>query len=140
MVMKIHMEEKQAIRKGPKIPISDLKALADKHGYSQVIAMAWHKETGTESVATYGSTQADCEQAAIGGNLMKKTLGWLEEMCDAKPTRQMSREKLKKENEELKALLQNFIDVRKNPNADDTANLARFVGYAVVAEKHLNEE
>jgi hypothetical protein len=48
---------------------------------------------------TYGKTLEDCDQAAQGGNKIKKTLGWPEELCSAEPSRV---KKLKKEIEELK--------------------------------------
>jgi hypothetical protein len=72
---------------GKRIPISDAKSIGDKNGYSQVIIVAWDNETGTTSVCTWGKTLKDCEQAAIGGNFVKKALGWPDEMCKEKPSR-----------------------------------------------------
>ncbi len=72
---------------GKRIPITDVKAIGLKNGYSQVIVMAWDKNTGITSVATWGDTLSDCEQAAVGGNFIKKALGWPDEMCQDKPAR-----------------------------------------------------
>lgn len=72
---------------GKRIPISDLKKLGKERGYSQVIVVAWDKETGTTSVATWGESLTECEQAAKGGNFVKKALNWPDEMCNAKPAR-----------------------------------------------------
>lgn len=87
---------------GRRIPIADAKAIGNKHGYSQVIIVAWDNKTGTTSVCTWGENQEQCEQAAEGGNFVKKALGWDEKLCNTKPAGQIKRENLKKENEELK--------------------------------------
>lgn len=51
----------------------------------------------SDAVTTYGKTISDCENAAEGGNAIKKLLGWPEELCNAKPKRSKN-----KGNDELK--------------------------------------
>lgn len=77
---------------GKRIPISDAKSIGNKHGYSQVIIVAWDDQTGTTSVCTWGSTLEQCKQAADGGNMVKKAMGWPKEMCEAKPARVKKKE------------------------------------------------
>lgn len=72
---------------GKRIPITVAKKIAVELGYSQVIIHAWDSETGVNSVCTYGKTLADCDNAAKGGNFLKKHLGFPEEMCDTVPSR-----------------------------------------------------
>jgi len=76
------------MKTGKRIPISDAKVLGKKLGYSQVIIMAFDKNTGVTSVCTWGDSVEDCVQAAQGGNFIKKTLGWPDDLCNAKPRRQ----------------------------------------------------
>ena len=78
---------------GKRIPIKDAKEIGNKHGYSQVIVVAWDEETGTTSVCTWGKSLKDCEQAAAGGNFVKKALGWPDEMCKDKPARVKRKER-----------------------------------------------
>jgi hypothetical protein len=72
---------------GKRIPISLAKNLANELGYTQVIIHAYDGNTGIQSVCTYGKTLDDCENAAKGGNAIKKLLGWPEELCNAVPSR-----------------------------------------------------
>lgn len=67
------------------IPISAAKEMGKKFGLSQIIITAWDGER--THVITYGVTLMDCEQAAIGGNKIKRALGWPEEDCKAVPRR-----------------------------------------------------
>src|ERR1043166_9750175 len=67
-----------------RIPISAAKQVAKEQGCRQVIIMAWDGET-THCV-TYGTTVEDCDQAAQGGNKIKKALGWPESLM-AEPSR-----------------------------------------------------
>ncbi len=79
------MEE---IQKPPKsIPIARAKEIAQSMGYDELIIVGVHYQTGTQSVATYGITKAACENAAKGGNAVKKLLNWPEEKCHAVPNR-----------------------------------------------------
>ncbi len=57
-----------------RIPISTAKEVAEKHDLRQVIVAAWDGER--THIVTYGTSVEDCAQAADGGNLIKKALGW----------------------------------------------------------------
>jgi hypothetical protein len=81
------------------IPIKSAREIAKDFDKDQVIIVAWSKQTGTTFVTTYGRTAEDCDQAAQGGNIVKKALGWPESLCNAEPSRI---KRLKKENQELK--------------------------------------
>lgn len=78
---------------GLRIPISSAKSVGKAFGYTQVIITAFDKRTGITHVTTWGQSQEDCEQAAIGGNFVKKALGWPDEKCQDKPARQIAKEK-----------------------------------------------
>lgn len=54
------------------------------YGWDQVIVVAWDANTGSEHVTTWGSNAKYCNQAAEGGNFVKKALGWPENLCRAK--------------------------------------------------------
>lgn len=86
----------QQMKIGNKIPISKCKEVSAEYGYDEVIIVAAHYQSGTQSVATYGRSQEACENAAKGGNAIKKLLNWPEDLCNAKPARQKKREKLDK--------------------------------------------
>jgi len=73
--------------KTQRIPIRAAKFVAEEFNLDQVILLAFSKTTGQTHVVTYGKTVADCEQAAQGGNRMKRALGWPEELCNAVPAR-----------------------------------------------------
>lgn len=45
-----------------RIPISTAKAVAEKHGFSQVLLIGWDGEC--VHVVTHGKTKADCAAAA----------------------------------------------------------------------------
>lgn len=72
---------------GKRIPIKSAKDIAENYGYSQVIITAWDKTRNRYCVTTYGKTLEDCEQAAIGGNVIKKQIGYPDELCNTKPAR-----------------------------------------------------
>lgn len=76
-----------------KIPISAAKLIANKYDKNQVIIVTWDAKHGKTHVTTYGKSITECEQAAQGGNLVKKALGWPDELCHAKPTRLKRRSK-----------------------------------------------
>jgi hypothetical protein len=78
-----------------RIPISVAKEISEKYGQTQVILVTWDKENNMQHVVTYGKTIKDCEEAANGGNFVKKALGWPEEQCQAKPQRIINKEKEK---------------------------------------------
>jgi hypothetical protein len=81
------------------IPIRAAKEIAEKYSVKQVILVTWDGES--ECVTTYGKTVEECEQAAIGGNRIKKALGW----PDSYRTEPLYIEKLRKEIKSLKAQL-----------------------------------
>jgi hypothetical protein len=76
-----------------RIPFSEAKRLAELYGQNQVIIVTWDKVNNRQHVVTYGKSITDCEQAAVGGNFVKKALGWPDELCHAEPAR-MRRKKL----------------------------------------------
>ena len=57
-----------------RLPILDAKEIAHKRGLRQVILLAWDGERS--HVVTYGKSVEDCDQAAQGGEKMKKLMGW----------------------------------------------------------------
>ena len=68
-----------------RVPIQAAKDVAHKYGLTHAILVGWDgKRT---HVVTYGKTLEQCEQAAIGGNKIKRWLGFPEEMCNAVPAR-----------------------------------------------------
>ncbi|MFA6159166.1 MAG: hypothetical protein WC763_06110 [Candidatus Paceibacterota bacterium] len=69
------------------IPISAAQRIADEFDKNQVIIVTWDAKHGKTHVTTYGRTKEECEQAAVGGNLVKRALGWPENLCNAKPVR-----------------------------------------------------
>jgi hypothetical protein len=81
------------MKKGAKIPISTAKSISKQYGKDQVIIVTWENETSTTTVTTFGKTLASCEQAAEGGNFVKKALGWPNHLTEDKPARQKAKEK-----------------------------------------------
>lgn len=73
--------------KNKKIPIKVAKDIANEYGYNQIIIHGYDIESGTQSVCTYGKSQEDCDNAAKGGNTIKKLLGWPDDLCNTKPQR-----------------------------------------------------
>jgi hypothetical protein len=68
-----------------RVPINDLKELAEKRGLTHVIVWAFDSEK-VQHVATYGRNVEECSQAADFGNKLKDTLGWPESL-HAQPSR-----------------------------------------------------
>lgn len=67
------------------IPIAAARDFAIEHKLTQVIIVGWN---GRDThVVTYGASATDCDQAAMGGNLVKKAIGFPESMCGSKPSR-----------------------------------------------------
>lgn len=81
--------------KPKRISITRAKAIANELGYDEVIIVGAHYESGTQHVTTFGKSKAACENAAKGGNAIKKLLNWPEHMCKAKPARQKRSEERK---------------------------------------------
>jgi len=80
------------MEQGKKIPIARCKEIAESLGYDEVIIVGCHYETGIQSVATYGKTITACENAAHGGNAIKRLLKWPEDKYQDKPARQKRKE------------------------------------------------
>jgi len=104
------------------IPISAAREFAKNYEKDQVIVLSFSRSDGKTWVTTYGKTAEDCEQAALGGNKLKQVMGWPEELCNAKPSRQVAREKeitrlkeevasLKKELEKAKRVQSGLAEV-----------------------------
>jgi len=68
-----------------KLPIKIAKSIAKEYNQDQVVVVTYERKTGITRVVTYGNSIVDCEQAAIGGNFVKKALGWPDELCHDKP-------------------------------------------------------
>lgn len=73
-----------------RLPIAAAKDLSKRFNLDQVIIVAYERDVTKQEhqthVVTYGKTQADCLQAAQGGNMVKKALGWPERL-NAMPPR-----------------------------------------------------
>lgn len=69
------------------IPIEVAMKIAEEFDKNQVIIVTWDKAHGKTHVTTYGKTLEECHQAAMGGNLVKRALGWPDDLCHAKPNR-----------------------------------------------------
>jgi len=114
-----------------RIPITTAKEIS-KLGYDEVIIVGANYESGIQHVTTYGKSQAACENAAQGGNAIKRLLKWPEEKCNDKPKRQIKRE-------QIDEILNGIVGVIDNPDMDDKINLSKFAGFATLAKKYLNK-
>ena len=82
------------------VPVEAAKNVAKSYKKDQVILICWSEEDNKTWVTTYGATEIDCDQAAQGGNWLKKNfLNWPKSECCAEPERVS---KLKSEIESLK--------------------------------------
>jgi hypothetical protein len=68
-----------------RIPIAAARDLATQYDLRQVVLMAWDGKL--THVVTYGRTVVECDQAAQGGDLMKKAMGWPEKHLGQLPSR-----------------------------------------------------
>jgi hypothetical protein len=84
-----------------RIPILAASDIARAYDCKQVIVVAWDRER--THVITYGKSVEDCDEAAHGGNFVKKALEWPEAMCKEEPSRV---KKLKSRIAELEAELE----------------------------------
>lgn len=75
------------MKKSKRIPIKAAREFAKNYDKDQVIILAWDRETNSTWVTTYGKSLEDCDQAAQGGNEIKRLLNWPEEKCNDVPTR-----------------------------------------------------
>lgn len=87
-----------------RIPIAAAKKIAKDHDLRQVVLVAW--DGSLTHVVTYGKTVLECDQAAMGGDRIKKILGWPESL-NATPSR------VKKLERELAALRLTFAEVQQ---------------------------
>lgn len=69
------------------VPIEAAKQIAEQFDKNQVIIVCWDDVHKLTHVTTYGKSLEECEQAAQGGNFVKRALGWPEEECNAVPER-----------------------------------------------------
>ncbi len=69
------------------VPIEAAKYISAKFNKSQVIIVCWDKDHRRIHVTTYGDSDKDSEGAAKGGNLIRKTFGWPDELCHEKSNR-----------------------------------------------------
>lgn len=74
-----------------RMPIQSAKDVAKKYNKDQVILLAWAKKDGLTHVVTYGKNRKDCEEAALGGNVIKKALKFPENSCNSVPRRLVNR-------------------------------------------------
>lgn len=72
---------------GKPIPINWAKKIAEDLGYTQVIIHGYDGNSGIQHVTTFGKSLADCDNAAKGGNAIKRLLGWDEKLCQSAPAR-----------------------------------------------------
>lgn len=79
------------MNKSKAIPISAAKKIAEL-GYDEIIIFGANYESGVQHITTYGKTLQACENAAVGGNAIKKLLGWDADKCNAKPARVKKKE------------------------------------------------
>jgi hypothetical protein len=63
------------------IPIMAAKAVAEMYDKDQVIIVAWDNTHRRTHVTTYGKGIRNAKQAAQGGNKIRRSLGFPEEMC-----------------------------------------------------------
>lgn len=61
------------------VPIEAAAAIGERFKKDQVIIITWEKGAGITTVTTWGKTIQDSDQAANGGNDLKKCLGWDDE-------------------------------------------------------------
>lgn len=56
------------------IPVEEAKAIADKYGKDQVLIFAFDRESGLMHTTTFGRSEADKLQAAVGGDAVASIL------------------------------------------------------------------
>jgi hypothetical protein len=70
-----------------RLPIQAAKDVATKYGQDQVILVTWDAKEGLTHTVSYGKTQADCAQAAVGANILREMLKFPESMWHEVPVR-----------------------------------------------------
>ena len=84
-------EQTLPVASAARIPVSAAHRISQEYELRQVILVTW--DGALTHVATYGTTAAECRQAAAGGNLVRAALGWPPEACRAEPARRRRRVK-----------------------------------------------
>ena len=112
-----------------RIPIKAAKQIAAEYSLKQVILLAWDGER--THVVTYGKSVEDCDQAAQGGNTIKKLFKWPKELCNAEPSR------VRKLKQEIKKLNAEPSRVRKLKQ--EIKKLKEKLSEEVLAGTRLNE-
>lgn len=75
------------------IPIREAREIGKRLGATRVVLVLQAPE-GRQHVVTWGKKYDDCKMAALVGNRIKKfVLGWPDELCYAKPVRQIREER-----------------------------------------------
>lgn len=101
-------------RRYKSVPITAAKKISDLYEKDQVIIVTWDKKYGMTHVTTYGKTIDDCRQAAMGGNVVKKALGWPPDQCVAVPAKVKRRERQIERRKEKFAEIMLMIDDHLN--------------------------
>lgn len=68
-----------------RVPIKAAKDVGREHGLTQVILLGWDGER--THVVTWGNTVEACDQAAQGGDRVKKALNWPDDLLGDEPHR-----------------------------------------------------
>lgn len=63
------------------VPVSAASRIAKAYAKDQVIVVTWDGAHGKEHVTTYGRNVWQCQQAALGGDKIKRALGWPPDQC-----------------------------------------------------------
>ena len=93
-----------------RIPIKVARKVGKENNLSQVIIMGWDGKY--THVVTWGKTVIDCDQAAQGGNMIKKHLGFPKELCITEPNRVKNlKAKLNQHEEKLALALKALEDI-----------------------------
>ena len=69
------------------IPVDAARRIAEEYAQDQVVICAFENATGLVHVVTYGKRIEDSENAAKGGDFVKKALGWPDRLCNSTPPR-----------------------------------------------------
>jgi hypothetical protein len=70
-----------------RLPIQAAKDISKKYKQAQVILVTWDEADKLVHTVSYGDTLDNCEKAAVGANVVRKALGFPEELCQAVPAR-----------------------------------------------------
>ncbi len=117
------------------IPWEVAKEVAERHGCRQVILVAWDGES--THVVTYGNDVHDSDQAAQGGNFVKKALGWPDQLCQARSPRVVSLEEriewLREATDQTLTDMQTLANLCDEPEGQEIVNhvanrMARILG------------